>query len=198
MFKWIFSLIAGSLLLLTIVVCFRALHPSTPTFVDAPLAPVQVDREAALERFAGALRIQTVSEPLRPTDAAAMRQLRDYLQANFVRINQTMRREIVGQSLLFTWAGSDASLAPILFMGHMDVVPVEASTLGLWTYPPFDGIIANGFVWGRGSMDDKQAVLSLMEAAEALIEQGFQPKRTVYFAFGEDEENDGQKRWSRC
>jgi carboxypeptidase PM20D1 len=101
-------------------------------------------------------------------------------------------------ALLFTWQGTDASLAPVLFMGHMDVVPVEASTLGRWKYPPFAGVISEGFVWGRGSMDDKQAVLSLMEAAESLIGQGFQPKRTVYFAFGDDEENDGHGAEALC
>ena len=83
-------------------------------------------------------------------------------------------------------------------MGHMDVVPVEPSTLARWIHPPFAGVIDDGFVWGRGSMDDKQALLSLTEAAEALIAQGFQPKRTTYFAFGDDEENDGHGAEALC
>ena len=71
-----------------------------------------------------------------------------------------LRRETVGEhSLLYTWDGSDPSLEPILLMGHMDVVPVEPGTEGKWRHGPFEGRIADGFVWGRGTIDDKSAVV---------------------------------------
>jgi carboxypeptidase PM20D1 len=76
-------------------------------------------------------------------------------------------------------------------MGHLDVVPVEPGTEAAWQHPPFSGAIADGFIWGRGAMDDKFTVVGLMEAAETLLAGGFQPQRTVYFAFGHDEELGG-------
>jgi carboxypeptidase PM20D1 len=60
-----------------------------------------------------------------------------------------------------------------------------------WQQPPFDGVIADGFIWGRGSWDDKGSLYSILEAAEAMAKSGFRPKRTIYFAFGHDEETAG-------
>ena len=76
-------------------------------------------------------------------------------------------------------------------MGHQDVVPVETGTEAKWTHAPFSGEIADGFIWGRGTLDDKMTVIGLLEAADILLAKGFQPKRTIYFAFGQDEEIGG-------
>jgi hypothetical protein len=95
MFKWVSSLVTGVLLLLAAILCFRASRSPKQTFAELPLALVPVDGEAALQRFAGALRIQTVSEPLQSPNATAMQQLRDYLRTNFPRVHQTMSREVV-------------------------------------------------------------------------------------------------------
>ncbi|HVP19083.1 MAG TPA: M20/M25/M40 family metallo-hydrolase [Spirochaetia bacterium] len=74
----------------------------------------------------------------------------------------------------------------MLFYAHYDVVP--ASGDAGWTHPPFSGDIADGFVWGRGTLDDKSCLLAIMEAVESLLTEGFQPQGTVYIAFGGDEE----------
>ena len=71
-------------------------------------------------------------------------------------------------ALVWTWHGSDPSLAPIILMAHQDVVPVDPATLGAWRRPPFSGALADGAVWGRGSVDDKGSLVGLMEAGEAL------------------------------
>jgi carboxypeptidase PM20D1 len=71
------------------------------------------------------------------------------------------------------------------------VVPVAPGTEKDWLKPPFDGVIADGYIWGRGSWDDKGNLYSMLEAAEALAKAGFRPKRTIYFAFGHDEEVEG-------
>jgi carboxypeptidase PM20D1 len=71
------------------------------------------------------------------------------------------------------------------------VVPVEPGTEGAWTHSPFSGAIADGFIWGRGTLDDKPGVLGILEAVEHLLAQGFQPERTVLLAFGHDEEVGG-------
>jgi carboxypeptidase PM20D1 len=76
-------------------------------------------------------------------------------------------------------------------LAHQDVVPVAPGTEKDWQQPPFDGVISDGFIWGRGSWDDKGNLYSLLEAAEAMTKAGFRPKRTIYFAFGHDEETAG-------
>jgi carboxypeptidase PM20D1 len=75
----------------------------------------------------------------------------------------------------------------------MDVVPVVPGTEKDWTHAPFAGDVAGGFVWGRGAIDDKGQMVSILEAAERLAISGFQPQRTIMFAFGEDEEVGGAK-----
>jgi carboxypeptidase PM20D1 len=154
---------------------------------------IAVDRHGAAGRLAEAVRFRTVSlGPDEPVADEALEGLRAYMTRVFPRVHRTVTRELVGgHSLLYTWQGSDPELAPILLMAHMDVVPVEPETEGAWTQPPFAGAVGDGFVWGRGTLDDKQTVMALLEAAEHLIGDGFRPRRTVYFAFGHDEEIGG-------
>jgi carboxypeptidase PM20D1 len=110
----------------------------------------------------------------------------------FSRTHAELQRETVGvHSLLYTWPGSDPSLDPILLMGHMDVVPVEPGTEASWQQDPFGGRIVDGFIWGRGAIDNKSAVLGTLEAVEMLLAEGFRPRRTVYLAYGHDEEVGG-------
>ena len=72
-------------------------------------------------------------------------------------------------------------------------MPVAPGTEGDWAAPPFDGVIRDGYVWGRGSWDDKGNLFAMLEAAELLAREGFRPRRTVYFAFGHDEEVSGRR-----
>ena len=105
-----------------------------------------------------------------------------------------LEREIVnGYSLLYRWKGRDESLKPVLFLAHIDVVPVEEGTEQDWHYPPFSGALAEGFVWGRGTMDVKNQLISVLEAVEYLAAEGFTPARDFYFAFGHDEETRGEE-----
>jgi carboxypeptidase PM20D1 len=76
-------------------------------------------------------------------------------------------------------------------MAHQDVVPVSEGTEKDWTHAPFSGEIADGAVWGRGSVDDKGSLIGLFEALEALAGGGFVPKRTILLVAGHDEEAGG-------
>jgi carboxypeptidase PM20D1 len=156
--------------------------------------PVAVSTEA-VERLAGAIRIATIShEDAARFDAAAFQTLHEYLQAQFPRAHSELRRETVAEhSLLYTWAGNDGSLKPILLAAHLDVVPVELGTEDEWQEEPFSGRVSDGFVWGRGAIDDKSAVVGILEAVETLLGEGFNPARTVYLAFGHDEEVGGMR-----
>jgi carboxypeptidase PM20D1 len=160
-----------------------------------PVTDLRIDANAAAARLAGAVRFPTVShENGANVEAAAFQGLHGFLQQSFPRVHSALTREVVaGHSLLYTWKGTRPERPPILLMSHLDVVPVEPGTEKSWTHPAFSGLMADGFVWGRGTMDDKAGVVALLEAAETLLAKGFQPERTLYFAFGHDEEVGGQQ-----
>src|SRR5688572_11676053 len=143
----------------------------------------------AAERLAGAVRIGTISHADGATDLASFHRLHAFLESSFPRVHATLSRETVNRgSLLFRWRGTDSSLKPILLMGHLDVVPVEPATESNWQHDPFGGAIVDGFIWGRGSIDNKSGVLGTLEAVETLLAEGFTPERTIYLAYGHDEE----------
>lgn len=180
-----------------VVVGFTAVvtarYGSEPFRVD-PAPNVAVPNGAA-DRLAGAIRIATVSaEDPALFDAGAFRRLHEYLAAAFPRVHAALGRETVGtHSLLYRWDGTDSSLKPILLLGHLDVVPVEPGTEDTWEQHPFEGRIADGFIWGRGAIDNKSAVVGTLEAVEMLLAEGFRPTRTVYLAYGHDEEVGGRR-----
>lgn len=166
----------------------------------APKAPpatdlIAVDEGAAAERLAGALRIPTVTHNERSkVDWTQWPRLHAYVAEQFPNVHRQLKRETVAQySLLYTWEGRDPAARPILLLAHQDVVPVEPGTETTWAHPPFSGDIAEGYIWGRGALDDKASLLGQLEAAELLLASGFQPARTIYFAFGHDEEIGGQE-----
>jgi len=166
-------------------------YGSDPSAVER--APDIAIPESAAERLAGSLRIPTIShEDPAASDADAFRALHAYLQTAFPRVHAQIERETVRtHSLLYTWRGSDPSLNPILLTGHLDVVPVEPGTEATWQEAPFGGRIADGFIWGRGAIDNKSAIVGTLEAVEMLLGEGFHPARTVYLAYGHDEEVGG-------
>ena len=161
----------------------------------AALTPLALDEAALAERLAGAVRIPTISlEDRSAIDRAAFDTLLAYLRSSFPRTHAALKLEAVStHSLLYTWAGRDAQTAPVLLLAHLDVVPVEPGTEARWTHPPFSGAIADGYVWGRGALDDKNGALAQLEAVEHLLASGFTPQRTILLAFGHDEEIGGKE-----
>src|ERR1700712_4545436 len=126
--------------------------------------------------LAGAIRFATISKQDSGPELVPMRALHAYLAQVFPRTHATLAHEVVAPaSLLFEWKGRDASLEPVVMMSHLDVVPVEEGSESAWTHAPFAGDIADGFVWGRGTLDDKVGVLSTLESIEALIAKGYTP-----------------------
>ncbi|TVR55465.1 MAG: M20/M25/M40 family metallo-hydrolase, partial [Spirochaetaceae bacterium] len=115
-----------------------------------------------------------------------------FLVTAYPLVHATLTREELGDpGLLYTWKGRSESAEPVILTAHYDVVPAETPTD--WAHPPFAGDVADGAVWGRGALDDKSGLISIMEAAERLIARGFTPERTVLFAFGGDEEVTGRR-----
>lgn len=147
----------------------------------------------AADKLSKAVRFKTISyNDISQFDTVAFKGLHAFLEESYPLVHEKMKKEIVGEySLLYKLEGTDPGAKPIVFCAHIDVVPVDELTAGDWTHPPFEGRIADGFVWGRGTMDCKHQVIALMEALETLLSEGFTSRRTMYFAFGQDEEMSG-------
>jgi carboxypeptidase PM20D1 len=155
---------------------------------------IELDEARVLRHLGEAIRFPTVSlEPPEPIDQAAFEGFIGWLQATYPGVfEQLSFQRIGGYSLLLTWEGSDPSLAPVLLAGHYDVVPVVPGTEPLWAHPPFAGETADGYVWGRGALDNKNAVVGLIEAVAFMVARNEAPRRTVYLSFGHDEEIGGE------
>ncbi len=186
--------------ILVIVVLAVLFYRAGTTFQDMQLEPatgitaVAIDENQAIARFSGALQFPTISYDDRSNfDAGAFRDFHAFLQSSYPLVHQNASRTVVNDySLVYHLPGTDPSLQPVLFMGHMDVVPVEEITRNEWSYPPFNGTVSDGIIWGRGSVDDKFTVIALMEAMEQLLAENIQPERSLYFSFGHDEEVGGK------
>ena len=187
------------LAVLTVVLSGVMLYRAATVFVDRQPEPatgyteLDLDEGGAVQRFAKALTFPTVSyDDRQQFDTEAFKNFHDFLDEAFPHVRERARRVVVnGYSLVYHLPGSDPTLEPVLFMGHFDVVPVEENTLDEWSHPPFAGVVADGIVWGRGSVDDKIGVMALMESLEALLADGIRPRRSVFLAFGHDEEVSG-------
>lgn len=187
--------VAGVLALVALatVLVVRTLtfNPSTALTSEVTLAQAPaIDIDAAARRLSEAIQIKTVSTGEgQETDRAEWLRLRGWVEATYPALHATLAREFAAEyTPIYTWAGSDPSLPPIVLMAHQDVVPVSAETEKDWKHPPFAGVIADSAVWGRGAIDDKGSMVALFESVETLIGSGFKPKRTIIIVNGHDEE----------
>jgi carboxypeptidase PM20D1 len=164
-----------------------------PLVIALGAAALPAVAETPEQRLAHAIGFATIShESAEQFEQAPFDAFHAWLAASYPRVHATLQRERVGRaSLLYHWPGRDASLAPILLTSHMDVVP--APDPETWTHPPFAGVIADGYVWGRGALDNKSGVIATLEALERLVAAGFTPERGLWVAFGHDEEVSGEQ-----
>lgn len=145
--------------------------------------------DATAQRLAAALRCATVSRDDADADVVEFDRLARLLEAEFPLVHTHLELERFGPSRLYRWPGTEPGTAAVL-LAHQDVVPVDDEAR--WTHPPFAGVVDDEFIWGRGAIDDKSRVLAILEAAESLLAEGRRPRRTIYFAFGHDEEIFGR------
>ncbi len=172
-----------------IVVVIRAiLFKPKPEAATVPV-DVDVDKERAIESLQQMIRCKTVSyyDPDK-IDEGEFDKFRALLEERFPQVYKACTFERVGKSgLLYSLKGK-SSQNPAVFMAHYDVVPVDESG---WEKPAFDGLIEDGLLWGRGTLDTKGTFNGVMEAAEHLLSRGFVPENDMYFAFAGDEEIAG-------
>jgi carboxypeptidase PM20D1 len=154
---------------------------------------VDIDGKSVAERLGLAVQFKTISlANSEEIDENAFLGLHRMLQTLYPQLHTKLKREVVNDfSLLYTWEGKNPELKPILLAAHLDVVPADEGEDSGWSHPPFSGELADGSVWGRGTLDDKNSVIGICEAVEYLLKQGYQPERTIYLGFGHDEEIGG-------
>ncbi|MGR3712920.1 MAG: M20 family peptidase [Shimia sp.] len=162
--------------------------------VDAAALPsVTVDVDRVVANVSTAVTFETVSQNLvDPLASGQFHGFLEWIEAAYPGVHTTMSREMANLTPIYKWEGKNPDTQPVLMTGHYDVVPAPVAELDRWEHAPFSGARDTEFVWGRGTIDDKIGVIGLLEAAEMLIADGFQPERTIYFIFGHDEEIGGQ------
>lgn len=149
----------------------------------------------AVKDLSQVIQFETLTpEPDKPENfnAAEYLKLHDFLQEKFPYTHEKLTRETVNKlSLLYKWEGRQKDRKPVIVLAHQDVVPADKTNLDAWTQQPFSGAIEAGKIWGRGALDMKSTLVAVFEAVELLLQEGFQPERTIYLAFGHDEEVGG-------
>ncbi|MEL6922910.1 MAG: M20 family peptidase [Bacteroidota bacterium] len=173
------------------IITYNTLRFSSRQLSVAPVEKIPID-DAYIKRLQQAIRIPNISYEDH-IDSSAFRQMNQLLATQFPLVDSLLEKKTFNEfSHLYRWAGKSAELKPILLMAHLDVVPIEAATKDNWQQEPFSGTIADDQIWGRGTLDDKGSVLGILEAVELLLAEGYRPERSIYLAFGHDEEISGR------
>ena len=187
-------MIAGVVVLLAAVLLIRAFRMKPEDIGEKAEWQAPADMDPACGHLARAIRCRTVSSSEGDMNMAPFAELHNELEAMYPLVHKHLKKEVVNEgSLLYYWKGQDPGAKPVLFMGHLDVVPVEAGTEKDWEHDAFSGAIEDGYVWGRGAMDIKIQVITILDAVERVLSEGFIPRTDIYLAFGHDEEPGGRE-----
>lgn len=214
----LFTLLLIAVLLVTVVI--RTLTYNFKKVTSLKDQPVTLPiNEKAIKRLSQAIQIPTISTVnYEETNFKPFEEFKEFLEKEYPLIYQSMDTTTVNKyGLVFHWQGKNQTKKPLLFLSHYDVVPISnyaedaplhaeqpifnanstSSPLSeyktSWSYPPFSGVVENGRIYGRGTLDMKGMLISILEASEELLKQGYQPEQDIYFAFGHDEEVSGRQ-----
>ena len=187
MVGWI---ILGLVLAFLAVLVIRALCFNPKPQPKLTAEPVDFDKDGAVTALQKLVQCKTISnvDPALEDDAEFEKlvNLLPELYPDILKVCTLTK--FPGRALLFRWKGK-ASDKPAVMMSHYDVVPVVEE---MWEKPPFAGIIEDGVLWGRGTLDTKVTMNGALSAANYLVKQGFVPQQDIYFAFSGGEEVNGE------
>ena len=182
--------VLGVVALFFAVVIGRTLAFKPKEVTNADTEEINVDKDMAVKRLQTLVKFKTVSsrDPSLENEDE-FQGLIDTLPALYPRVfEKCSLTYLPDRALLFKWEGKSHECASVM-MAHYDVVPADAEK---WDKPPFDGIIEDGILWGRGTLDTKATFNGVLSAADHLISEGFVPEQDVYFAFSGGEEINGK------
>ena len=183
-------ILLGALALLLAILVLRALAFKPQKATPRAPHPVDFDRQKAVDDLAAMIRCKTVSDvDPEKEDAAEFEKFHALLPTLFPRVYAACEQIDVGERAIFLrWRG-ESDKAPLILMSHYDVVSVVEEN---WSRPAFEGLLENGVLWGRGTLDTKGTLNGALQAAETMLKNGYTPKRDVYFAFSGSEEVNGK------
>jgi carboxypeptidase PM20D1 len=188
-------MLSALFIILAILSCFvvyiiiKTLSFKTRQVSCSLIDPIEIPL-SAISNLSEAIKIKTVSKEVNEDiDSAEFLKFHQFLNETYPQANSILEKLIFNKySIVMKWQGDNPELKPVILIAHFDVVPVEKSELEKWDHPPFSGVIDNDVIWGRGALDNKMNLISIMEAIEHLISNQFYPSRTVYVVSGHDEE----------
>ena len=185
---WVLAAVVGLVLALVAVAAVRAAQMKPTDAVKAQFPEADLARaQKYAEGLAELVRCETVSFRGQ-TDRRKFTAFHKVLRRTFPLLHRTAEIMEFDGSLLYKISGvAPGQKPPILLMSHQDVVAAE----GEWPHEPFSGDIADGAVWGRGTVDTKGSLFCIMQSVEELLESGWQPECDVYIASSCTEEWSG-------
>ncbi|MDD4213033.1 MAG: M20/M25/M40 family metallo-hydrolase, partial [Bacilli bacterium] len=190
MFETIGIILGSLLIILILVVLVRTLLfvPKKRKAIEG--IPLNFPADEAITSLQEMIQCKTISHKNEvDEDMGEFLKFEARLQKNFPQVHaHTELLKIGNKSLLYKWSGKQSTNTPTVLMSHYDVVPANEE---LWEVDPFSGLIKDGYLWGRGTLDTKATLNGIMSAAETLIKQGFVPENDIYFAFAGNEEVAG-------
>lgn len=149
----------------------------------------EINENSAVERFQAMIRKKTVSAKDGNFDKEEFASFLPMLKEIYPIVFETVEARLINEfGILLRWKGKNENLDPVVLMAHHDVVSDEGQD---WEHPAFEAEIHDGCIWGRGAIDTKCLVASVLEAMERLIADGFTPKRDIYFVSSNCEEIGG-------
>ena len=183
------AIIVGILAAFIAVILVRTLRFKPKAQSEISQEVVSFDKDAAIDALGQLIRCKTISYSDHSLeDDAEFEKLISLLPTLYPNVFKVCSfDQMPHRGLLFKWPGKAVG-DPAIMMAHYDVVPVNEEN---WDKPPFDAIIEDGCMWGRGTLDTKGTFNGVLFAADTLIAQGFQPEHDVYFAFSGGEEVNG-------
>ena len=182
-------LILAAVVVLAAVVLVRTARFTPGTAPAVPEGEETIDRDKAVENLRTLIRCRTVSNTNHALeDDAEFEKLINTLPTLYPNVFKTCKVErLADRGLLFTWSGKEHT-EPTVLMAHYDVVDVDEAG---WKKPPFEGVLEDGVLWGRGALDTKVTFNGVLTAADKLIGEGYTPAQDIYFAFSGGEEVNG-------
>ena len=181
--------IALILILLILIILIRTLRFKPKAQEPVSDFSVSVDEEKIILHMQEMIRCKTISNRNADLmDMAEFEKFQKLLETQYPHIHERCTLTKLGHTgLLYHLPGKEHSKS-IVCMAHYDVVPAEEAA---WEKPPFDAVLEDGILWGRGTLDTKGSLLGIVEALEQLLERGFVPACDLYLSFSGDEEVSG-------
>lgn len=180
----------GILLAFLGVIIIRTLLFTPKDKIQASDEEISFDKENAVFALRELVKCKTVSYyDSSLEDNIEFTKLINLLPQLYPSVFETCSFEMLDdRALLFCFKGK-SSKNPSVMMAHYDVVPVNEE---FWEKPPFDAVIEDGVMWGRGTLDTKVTFNAILSSAETLIRNNFVPENDIYFAFSGGEEVNGK------